>query len=391
MNSMADKVSYQNSVTLIGSLPPIKGISPYCYELMTSLSKFIHVEFIGFKKMYPDFLYPGGKSEEEGVIPDFSKIPNVSIRNILTYYNPLTWIWAGLSIKSKVVHAQWWSHVLMPPYFVILLICKLRGKKIIITTHNVIPHETNKLNWLLNGIVLVFGDKFIVHSENNINQLHSVYKIPLRKIIKLPHGILNSYNDQVISQSEAREKLHLPINCKVILFFGHIREYKGLDILLQSFSYVINDIPDAVLLIAGSPWEPWSKYEEIIKKNKLSKNVRLYLEFIPSNITKYFYYSSDLVILPYKTFESQSGVGSVVLSFGKPLVVTNVGGLPDLVRDKRFVVEPKNPVALADKILLVLNDETLVKQLSNDSRELAEEYSWNTIAKKTVKLYEKYL
>lgn len=385
---MADKALSEGSVTIIGSLPPIKGISPYCYELMTSLSNYIHVDFIGFEKMYPDFLYPGGKSKEEGIIPDFSNVSNVSIRNFLTYYNPFSWIWAGLSIKSKIVHAQWWSHVLMPPYFVILLICKLRGKKILITTHNVIPHETNKLNWLLNGIILLFGNRFIVHSESNINQLHDIYNIPLKKIIKTPHGILKSYNNRIISQSEAKEKLGIPIDSKVILFFGHIREYKGLDVLLESFSYIVSEMKNVILLIAGSPWEPWSKYEEIIEKNKLSKNIRLYLEFIPSDSAKYFYYSADLVVLPYKWFDSQSGVGSVVLSFGKPLIVTNVGGLPEFVKDANFVVEPNNPRSLSDKLLTALRDDNLIKKLSADSISLAEEYSWDKVAQQTIHAYQ---
>lgn len=383
---MVDKSRSENLVTLIGSLPPIKGISPYCYEFMLSLSKSIHVEFIGFKKIYPDFLYPGGKSKEEGVIPDFSKVSNVSIRNFLTYYNPLTWIWAGLTIKGKVVHAQWWSHVLMPPYFFILLLCKLRGKKIIITIHNVVPHEPSKLNRLINGVILFFGDQFIVHSNNYINQVHKIYNIPCRKIKKLPHGILNVYSSKVLSQNEARVKLNLPFNCKIILFFGHIREYKGLDVLLESFSTLINEI-NVILLIAGTPWEHWSKYDQIIEKYNLKNNIRQFLEFIPSDIAKYFYYSADLVVLPYKNFESQSGVGSVVLSFGKPLIVTNVGGLSDLVKDKRFVVEPNNPHALYKVLLLALSDDKLLEKMGNDSRELANIYSWDNIAYEAVKLY----
>lgn len=388
---MVDKVISESSVTLIGSLPPIKGISPYCYELMSSLSKYVYVVFIGFEKIYPDFLYPGGKSKEEVITPDFSKINNVSIRNFLVYYNPLTWIWAGLSIKNEVVHVQWWSHILAPVYFVILSICKIRGKKIIITIHNVTPHENNRLNQFLNKSILFFGDHFIVHSSKNIEQLHDTYNIPKEKVSLVQIGSSISYNTQVISQREAREKLKLPLEKKIILFFGHIRGYKGLDVLLEAFATVTSKKNDVLLLIAGTPWEKWDKYEEIIKKYNLTENIELFLQFIPSDDVKYFYYASDIVVLPYKNFESQSAVGSVTLSFGKPLIVSDVGGLSEFVKDKNFVVEPNNPGQLAEKILAALEDDEILMKLSEDSRDLAEKYSWASISETTVKLYRKIL
>jgi glycosyltransferase involved in cell wall biosynthesis len=390
MNSMADKAIYENSVTLIGSLPPIKGISPYCYELMKSLSRSIHVEFIGFEKMYPDFLYPGGKSKEEGVIPDFSKIPNVSIRNILTYYNPLSWIWAGLSIKSKVVHAQWWSHVLAPIYFVILSLCKIRGKKIIITVHNVTPHEKNNFNQYLNKIILLFGDQFIVHSLKNVEELHDIYGVNKEKIIRIPHGI-SRIKSSKIEKKVSREKLGLPVSKKIILCFGGIRDYKGIDIILEALPTISKKMDNVLLVIAGQPWVDWIKYEEIIQKNNLNHYVKLFLKFIPSNEMDYFYYASDLAVLPYRNFTSQSGAGSEALSYKIPLIVSDVGGLSELVKDKNCIVEQNNPEDLASKILTVLNDENLFMKLSRESGELADKYSWNNVAKETVNLYEKCL
>lgn len=380
-------MSDENTVTLIGTLPPIKGISPYCQELLESLSKKVKVEFIGFKKLYPDFLYPGGTAVEDSNKYNTNLMKNAVIRNILTYYNPLSWIWIGFTIKGKIIHAQWWSHVLAPVYFVVLSICKCRRKKIIITVHNVLPHESSKLNKFLNGVVLCWGDMFIVHSTRNIEEMNRIFGVPEEKIIRIPHGILGSFKDGMVTQEDAREKLNFPLDCKIILFFGNIREYKGLDVLLEAFSYVINEVNNVLLVIAGFPWAKWEKYEELIEKNNLSKNIKLFLEFIPSDEAKYFYYASDLVVLPYREFMSQSGAGAVALAFEKPLIVTDVGGLPELVKDKKFVVEPNNPRALAEKISLALGDDGLIKKLSEDSRDLAEEYSWDKIAEKTVELY----
>ena len=380
-------MSDENTVTLIGTLPPIKGISPYCQELLESLSKKVKVEFIGFKKLYPDFLYPGGTAVEEGNKYNTNSMKNIAIRNILTYYNPLSWIWIGFTIKGKIIHAQWWSHVLAPVYFVVLSICKCRRKKIIITVHNVLPHESSKLNKFLNGVVLCWGDMFIVHSTRNIEEMHKIFGIHKENIFKIPHGILGSFKDEIVTHEDAREKLKLPLDGKIILFFGNIREYKGLDVMLEAFSYVIDEVNNVLLVIAGYPWVKWEKYEELIEKNNLNKNIKLFLEFIPSDEAKYFYYASDLFVLPYREFMSQSGAGAVALAFEKPLIVTDVGGLPELVKDKNFVVEPNNPRALAEKILLALGDDELLKKLSEDSRDLAEEYSWDKIAEKTIEVY----
>jgi len=158
-------------ITMIGTLPPQKGISFYCADLLESLKKknSIKIEFIGFKKLYPAFLYKGGEK-----IDDPHSNINISderILNILTYYNPFSWFWAGISAKGTIIHAQWWSHVLAPIYFVILVVCKLRGKIIIITVHNVLPHEKNMINNLLNKSIFFLSDYFVVHTEDNKQKL----------------------------------------------------------------------------------------------------------------------------------------------------------------------------------------------------------------------------
>ena len=377
-------------ITLIGTLPPIKGISPYCQELLKSLSKRIGVEFIGFRKLYPDFLYPGGTKVKDRnyKVP---QVKNAKIKNILTYYNPLIWIWAGLSAKGDIIHAQWWSHVLAPIYFVILLICKIRRKKILITVHNVIPHENNKMNNFLNKTILVFGDKFITHTERNKENLSNFYDIPKDKISVIPHGILKSILIKNISKKEARKYLKIPQSSKVILYFGNIRDYKGLDILIQSLKFIIKEIKDTILIIAGKSWIDWNKYKEIIKKYGLQDHIVKKLDFILPSQIEYYFSASDIIVLPYKYFDSQSGVGALALSFKKPLIVTNVGGLPDFVKDKRAVAKPNDPQDLAKKIIQVLKDKNLIRKLSKDSEELTKKYNWDEIGEKILRLYKELM
>lgn len=377
--------------TLIGPLPPIKSISPYCKELLTAVSKRANVEFVGFKKLYPDILFPGGSVAESEGHTCTCDYGTARIRNILTYYNPFSWIWAGITIKGNVVHAQWWSHILAPQYLTILALCKLRGKKIVITVHNVVPHEKNRISILLNHSVMCLGDAFIVHSNRNIEELHSILEISRDRIHRIPIGISNCFSEGDVSKQLARERLDLPSDKKILLFFGNIREYKGLDILLKAFVKVLEERSDVLLVIAGKPWIRWDPFEEIIDKNEIRQNIRLFLDFIPSEMMRYFYVSADMVVLPYKEFTSQSAIAADALAFSKPLIVADVGGLPELVKEKRMVIKPNNPDALAAKILETIEDGSLLQKLAQDAKELSIEYSWDNVGLNTIQLYQKVL
>lgn len=382
----SDKTKRRNTmITLIGTLPPIKGLSPYCSELLKALSRCIKVEFIGFKSIYPEFLYSGGtKIKDKGY--RMPSMENASIRNMLTWYNPFSWLWAGFTLRGDVVHAQWWAYSLAPVFFAILLVAKLRKKVVVITVHNVLPHERNWLSKFLNGIVLLLGDRFIVHSGENKENLSKIYDIPKRNIFVIPMGILEPVSAKGISQKDARVFLGISPDKKVILHFGNIRDYKGLDILLESAKAIKREI-DIILLVAGKPWNKWKKYEEIIMQNGLSDCVIKKLDFIPPSEVEYYFSSTDVVVLPYKYFDSQSAVGALTLPFRKPLIVTNVGGLPDFVKDERAVAKPNDAQDLAEKVINVLKDEALLSKLAEDSGELLEKFGWEGIAEKTLGVY----
>lgn len=382
--------NYLMKVTLIGTLPPIKGISPYCLDLLKSISNKADIEFIGFNKIYPEFLYPGGTK----VIDESYKTPNLihtTVRNILTYYNPASWIWAGITANGEVIHAQWWSHVLAPVYIVILSISKARRKKVVITVHNVFPHEHSTKNNILNKVVLILGDRYIVHTHRNKYDLSNFCNIPEEKISVIPHGILKPLPIKGISKKEARDYLDIPMGKQVLLYFGTIRDYKGLDVLLDSMKFVVDEINDVLLVIAGKSWVDWTKYEEIIKKNNLETYIIKHLNFVLPSDIEYYFASSDVVVLPYKYFDSQSGVGALALPFKKPLIVTDYDGLTDFVKDGRVIARSCDARDLADKIMRVVTDETLLEKLSNDSYELAMKYDWGIISDMTINLYKELI
>ncbi len=372
-------------VTLIGTLPPIKGISPYCLELVNALSKKVEVEFIGFKELYPEFLYPGGTK-----MGGSYKLPETGdIKNIITYYNPLTWLSTGYGAKGNIIHVQWWAHVLAPIYLIFLSMYKMRRKKVVMTIHNVLPHETNKLNEFLNGCILKLGDTYIVHTEENKKSLHTLYAIDYEKINVIPHGTLKPITIKGVKKHEAKMALGIPLEKKVVLHFGNIRDYKGLDVLLKSMRMAKNDLDNIFLIIAGKPWNDWTKYEKLIEDLGLEKYVLKKLDFIsPSDIETYFA-AADLVALPYTKFDSQSGVAALAVSFAKPLIITDVGGLNDFVADEKAIAKANDELDLANKIVEVLSNRNLIEKLERDSAIISDYYSWDKIANQTMNVYQK--
>jgi len=363
-------------ISLLSTLPPVKGLSPYTLGLVNELSKNCEIGFYGFKAIYPEFLYPG-KSKTEEKEP---KIKNVKIINNLAWYNPFSWIKTGFQIDTKTIHAQWWSWFLAPLYLITLGIAKRRGKKIILTIHNVKPHEKSFIKNWLNISVLKLADEFIVHSENNKKQFLGLTKTK-KKISVIPHGIIQMKKTK-LTNLFLRKKYGFKKNDRILLFFGNIRDYKGLDVLLDSLRNIQNK--SVRLIIAGNPWGSFERYEKQIKENNLKQKCTLFLGFNSEQKLSELFKLSDLVIFPYKEFEASSGAGTVALFYEKPLVVTNVGGLPNLVNDKKVIAKPNDSEDLKQKILYALRN---LKKLKENSKTKAKEFSWKKIAKKTLGVY----
>jgi glycosyltransferase involved in cell wall biosynthesis len=347
---------------MIGSLPPTKGVSAYTAQLLGALAlrSDMDVEFIGFRSIYPRWAYPGGDPQESSVERP-ARVPNVRYRGGLSWYNPLSWAWAGLRLRGDVVHAQWWSYALAPVYAVALAPARLRGKRIVLTAHNIEPHEGGLLRRLANRAVFRFAHRFIVHSEANKTTLQRMLRCDPGRITVLPHGVLESTRTGM-SRPTARLRLGLPGDARVVLCFGNIRPYKGVDVLLRAFAEVARDDPRATLLVAGQPWGDWAPYARLIDELDLSDRVRAHLQYIPAGEIEQYFIAADLVVLPYTHFDAQSGVGTRALPFGRPLVVTNTGGLSDLVLDPDAVVPAGDAHALARAITRVLADNAVRDQ-----------------------------
>lgn len=375
---------------MLGTLPPLRGLSSYCLELALAMANLVPVEFISFKKLYPGFLYPGGRLKEDHSFPDANhKQLNVSRR--LTWYNPFSWIAEALFTEADLLHAQWWSLPLVLVTACLCAVFKLRGKPVVFTVHNVVDHGQSQLFKTASRWLFKLGDHFIVHTREGRRQMQTQYDIAEDRISVIPHGSLDFHVKKQVNCDRIKQELDIDPRHKVVLLFGAIRPYKGVETALEAFSRVLLEVPDSVLIIAGKLWQRWDPYQQLIDKYGINKEVITFLHYIPSNEVYRYFEAADLVILPYLQFSSQSGVGGTAISFRKPMIVTSVGGLPDLVKNSDYIVPPGDPNLLARRIIECLSDRSRLAAMSADAESIAAAISWPVIAQKTLAIYERML
>lgn len=374
------------TVSILGTLPPLRALSSYCFEFAHAISQNCKVEFISFKKIYPAFLYPGGDLDEDHTYPVINT-SRIRVKRRLAWYNPLTWIAEGIFTRAAILHAQWWSLPLFPIYAVVCAGFKLRGKPVVFTVHNVLPHEKSRLYSRLSGLLFRFGDHFIVHADSGKRQMVDHYHILPERISVIPHGSLDFHVKRDIDPLALRKELGFDEKDKIILLFGAIRPYKGIDIALNALPDIVRHVPEAKLLIAGKLWEDWEPYDRLIRNLNIEKHLHLHLEYIPSGRVHQFFEAADMAIFPYRHFDSQSGAGATAVAFHKPMVVTRVGGLPELAADQRCVVEPNDPNALAEAVITCLTDPEIQKSVASNIKKISRQLDWTDIAKKTEKIY----
>jgi glycosyltransferase involved in cell wall biosynthesis len=372
---------------MLGSFPPLRGLSSYCLELALALADRVQVEFISFKKLYPGFIYPGGDLKNDYTYPTIFH-QGLTISRRLTWYNPISWITEAVFSKTDLLHAQWWSLPLAAIYACVGAIFKFRGKPVVFTIHNVLSHEPSRLYKTVSRWLFNLGDHFIVHTEINRRQMRTHYGISSNRISLISHGSLDFHVQNRIDRDNIRLELGIDPSQKVILVFGAIRSYKGVDTALQAFPEVLQEVPDSLLFIAGKLWQKWKPYQQLIEDLGINDSVKTCLDYIPSGDVYKYFEAADLVILPYHHFDSQSGVGSTAVSFHKPMIVSNVGGLPDLVKDCRYVIPPRDPKALARSIAGCLKDPKQLTAMAGYTQKVAAELSWPRIAQKTCAIYD---
>jgi glycosyltransferase involved in cell wall biosynthesis len=307
-----------------------------------------------FSLQYPGFLFPGESQYTDEPAP-----PGIDIRSRINSINPFNWISVGKEIKKQmpdIIVVRYWIPLMGPCLGTILRIVKKnKHTKVICIADNVIPHEKRFGDKSFTRYFIKAVDAFITMSEKVMTDLRSFTSTkPARFVL---HPLYDNFGEK-ISKDEARKELGIGNKESVVLFFGFIRKYKGLDILLNAFK-VLKDwmgnsnsgLPMPKLLIAGEFYEDRKPYDELIADLDITDNVILHTKFIPNNDVKYYLCAADVVVQPYRN-ATQSGVTPLAYHFEVPMIVTNVGGLPSMVPDdKAGLVAVPTADSLAEKII----------------------------------------
>lgn len=331
-----------------------------------------------FSLQYPNFLFPGTTQYSEDPAPK-----DLDIKVRINSINPLNWYIVGKAIAKEnadIILIRYWMPFMAPAFGSILRkVRKNKKTSIVCLADNVIPHEKFPLQTPLTQYFFKPIDGFITMSESVMQDLRTFTNKPAQLVA---HPLYDNFGEP-LSQTEARQYLQLAPSAKIILFFGFIRQYKGLDLLLEAMHILQEKGSDIQLLVAGEFYEDRAQYDNILQKHSL-KNVLLRTNFIADSEVKYYMSAADFVIQPYRS-ATQSGVTPLAYHFEKPMLVTNVGGLPDLVPNGKVgvVVEP-DPKSIADGIeeLYAKGSNYYLPHLLTNRKN----YSWDVLVEKITKV-----
>ncbi|MCU7549054.1 glycosyltransferase [Chitinophagaceae bacterium LB-8] len=360
-------------IIIIGPAHPLRGgIATFNQRLAQQfIQEGYECEIISFSLQYPSLLFPGKTQFSSDPPPK-----GVSIHSWINSINPINWLSTGRKIRNKkpdIVLVRFWLPFMGPALGTILRqVKKNRHTKVICLADNVVPHEKRAGDKQFTEYFMKACDAFVVMSEKVLNDLRSFVKTKPAQLI--PHPLYDNFGEQ-ISKETARKHLGLQEEEKIIVFFGFIRKYKGLDLLLKAMSDSRIKEAKIKLLVAGEFYEDEKPYRQLIEDNNLSNSVLLHNDFIPDSEVKYYICAADCIVQPYRN-ATQSGVTPVAYHFEKPMIVTNVGGLPDLVPHQKvgLVCEPE-PKAIADAIInyYQLGEAYFIPQLQIEKKK----YEWS--------------
>jgi len=322
---------------------------------------------------------------------NFLKIPRVLEKDDF-YFAKVHKLYEYIKLyKPDIIHFQWTFNPRIDWIFSYFL--RLQGKfKVVYTVHNILPHERAIGEKF--ALRVIYGNmrKLWVHAFENKSRLINEFGIKESKIYVIPHGNFSFYKRHFpdVPPKKAREILGINEDERIVLFFGSIRKYKGLEYLIRAFPAVASSIKNCRLIIAGEPLYGEFLYQRLIDKLGIREKVILCFKFIPMREISVFFNASDVVVLPYIEC-TQSGLVQLALSFGKPVVATRIGGLPEVVEEGKngYLVPPGDEFELGKAIVKLLSNNEALNEMSRYALYLSEtKYSWSKIAKEAIKLYE---
>lgn len=374
------------TIKIIGSAYPYRGgLAAYNERLAREfIAQGYQVEIETFSLQYPGILFPG-KTQ----YADWDAPKGLAIRKSVNSVNPINWLKVGNRIKKEkpdLVIFKYWLPFMAPCFGTIIRrIKKNKHTKVICIADNIIPHEKRPGDNLLTNYFMKSIDGMVAMSKSVLNDIDH-FRTDLPRAL-CPHPLFDNFGEK-LPQKQAKELLHLEKGQNYMLFFGFIRDYKGLDILLKAMDDErLKKLP-VKLIVAGEFYSKPDPYLQLLEELNLKERVVLHTDFIPDTEVNRFFSAADIVVQPYKS-ATQSGVTQIGYHFEKPMLVTNVGGLSEIIPDQKigYVVNP-NERAIAEAIVDFYNNKRQ-QEFEENILEEKKKFSWSNMVNAIGSVFQK--
>ncbi|MBQ4540668.1 MAG: glycosyltransferase family 4 protein [Alistipes sp.] len=368
-------------IVLLGPAHPYRGgLASIMQTMAREYQRRGHeVRIYTFTVQYPELLFPGKTQFVDTPAPE-----DLNIERVMSTVNPINWIRLGRRLKREcpdIVLMKYWTPFMAPCFGTVARIARQNGRtKFICQIDNVEPHEHHITDRPFNSYYLAAVDGFVYMSEQVHGELKAYTQAPA---IFSPHPMFENFG-KAVERAAACEKIGLDPNDKYTLFFGLIRDYKGLDLLLEAWARWMPN--GRKLLVAGEFYASREKYIEMIDRLGLRDRVVLHDRFIPDEDVRYYFSAADCLVLPYRT-ATQSGVTQIAYNFSLPMIVTRVGGLPEIVPDGRVGLVCEPTAADIERALRTIYEDDRLSAFRANFAEERKRFSWERMCDKLLEVY----
>ena len=372
-------------IIIIGPAFPYRNLSTFNHSLAIAFAeKGADVKIFSFSLQYPSFLFPGKTQYEKGKAPN-----GIEIISVINSINPFNWFKVASMVKKEnpdYVIIRYWLPFMAPCFGTIAKLIRIKTKVLAITD-NVIPHEKRIGDRFLTRYFVKYCDAFLTLSSSVLDDLNKFTNSEEK--IFIPHPIYDSFGE-IVEKSTSREKLGLDVNGKYLLFFGFVRKYKGLDVMLDVMADKrIQDL-GVKLIVAGEFYDNKQEYISQINSLGIEESVILRSDFIPEDQVKNYFCACDMITQTYRT-ATQSGVTQIAYHFERPMLVTSVGGLAEIVpHNKVGYVCDIDTKQISDSILEFYT-ENKEKEFSDNTKEEKKRFTWKVLVEGIDNLIKKQL
>ncbi len=361
-------------IGVLGPFPPFRGgIATFDYHLVRALARHGEALAINYRNLYPSFIFPGTSQLDQSEQP-FSQ----ESRALFDPFHPWRWRRGRRELDQldlDVLLLSWWTPIFAPSMMRFLRKwAKQPGRLLAIICHNVLPHESFPLEERLQRALLRRADILVTHWQGDRARLQQWF--PDKRVLSLFHPVYHDFPDTPLSRAEARQRLGIPEHAgRVLLFFGLIRPYKGLAVLLEAFARLLERRDDVSLVVAGEFYEPQSEYRELLEPLERRGRLVVHDHFIPNEKVCLYFRAADGVVLPYR-HATQSGIVPLAYAWQRGVIVTDVGGLAEMVEPGRsgIVAPPDDMNALVEAMDCFLKDQERIEQGVAD---VAARFGWD--------------